>query len=31
MHGRDERMGVQAFSEGQTFLHLLVKDLAKPQ
>jgi acetylornithine deacetylase/succinyl-diaminopimelate desuccinylase-like protein len=31
MHGRDERMGVQAFYEGQTFLYLLVKDLAKPQ
>ncbi len=31
MHGRDERMGVQAFYEGQTFLYLLVKDLAKPE
>jgi acetylornithine deacetylase/succinyl-diaminopimelate desuccinylase-like protein len=31
MHGRDERMGVQAFYEGQTFLYLLVKDLAKQQ
>ncbi len=31
MHGRDERMGVQAFYEGQTFLYLLIKDLAKPQ
>ncbi len=28
MHGRDERMGVQAFYEGQTFLYQLVKDLA---
>ncbi|PZR75081.1 MAG: hypothetical protein DLM73_06155 [Chthoniobacterales bacterium] len=24
-HGRDERMGVQAFFEGQTFLYRLVK------
>lgn len=30
MHGRDERMGVQAFYEGQTFLYDLVKILAKP-
>jgi acetylornithine deacetylase/succinyl-diaminopimelate desuccinylase-like protein len=30
MHGRDERMGVQAFYEGQTFLYELVKQLAKP-
>lgn len=30
MHGRDERMGVQAFYEGQTFLYGLVKILAKP-
>ena len=29
-HGRDERMGVQAFYEGQTFLYELVKKLAKP-
>jgi acetylornithine deacetylase/succinyl-diaminopimelate desuccinylase-like protein len=28
-HGRDERMGVQAFYEGQTFLYDLVKILAK--
>ena len=28
-HGRDERMGVQAFYEGQTFLYELVKLLAK--
>lgn len=28
-HGRDERMGVQAFYEGQTFLFDLVKILAK--
>jgi acetylornithine deacetylase/succinyl-diaminopimelate desuccinylase-like protein len=27
-HGRDERMGVQAFYEGQTFLYDLVKALA---
>jgi acetylornithine deacetylase/succinyl-diaminopimelate desuccinylase-like protein len=27
-HGRDERMGVQAFYEGQTFLYELVKALA---
>jgi acetylornithine deacetylase/succinyl-diaminopimelate desuccinylase-like protein len=30
MHGRDERMSVQAFYEGQTFLYELVKILAKP-
>jgi acetylornithine deacetylase/succinyl-diaminopimelate desuccinylase-like protein len=30
MHGRDERMAVQAFYEGQTFLYQLVKDLALP-
>jgi len=30
MHGRDERMGVQSFYEGQTFLYDLVKILAKP-
>jgi acetylornithine deacetylase/succinyl-diaminopimelate desuccinylase-like protein len=29
MHGRDERMGVQAFYEGQQFLYELVKALAK--
>jgi acetylornithine deacetylase/succinyl-diaminopimelate desuccinylase-like protein len=29
MHGRDERMSVQAFYEGQTFLYELVKILAK--
>jgi acetylornithine deacetylase/succinyl-diaminopimelate desuccinylase-like protein len=28
-HGRDERMGVDAFYEGQTFLYELVKTLAK--
>jgi acetylornithine deacetylase/succinyl-diaminopimelate desuccinylase-like protein len=28
-HGRDERMGVQAFYEGQEFLYELVKQLAK--
>lgn len=28
-HGRDERMGVQSFYEGQTFLYELVKSLAK--
>jgi acetylornithine deacetylase/succinyl-diaminopimelate desuccinylase-like protein len=28
-HGRDERMGVTAFFEGQTFLYQLVKALAK--
>ena len=28
-HGRDERMGVQAFYEGQTFLYQLVKELSK--
>jgi acetylornithine deacetylase/succinyl-diaminopimelate desuccinylase-like protein len=27
-HGRDERMGVQAFYEGQTFLYELVKALS---
>jgi acetylornithine deacetylase/succinyl-diaminopimelate desuccinylase-like protein len=30
MHGRDERMSVQSFYEGQTFLYDLVKILAKP-
>jgi acetylornithine deacetylase/succinyl-diaminopimelate desuccinylase-like protein len=30
-HGRDERMGVTAFYEGQTFLYELVKALAKKQ
>jgi acetylornithine deacetylase/succinyl-diaminopimelate desuccinylase-like protein len=29
-HGRDERMGVEAFYEGQNFLYELVKTLAKP-
>jgi acetylornithine deacetylase/succinyl-diaminopimelate desuccinylase-like protein len=29
-HGRDERMGVTAFFEGQTFLYQLVKALAGP-
>jgi acetylornithine deacetylase/succinyl-diaminopimelate desuccinylase-like protein len=29
-HGRDERMGVQAFYEGQEFLYRLVKELATP-
>jgi acetylornithine deacetylase/succinyl-diaminopimelate desuccinylase-like protein len=28
-HGRDERMGVEAFYEGQNFLYELVKSLAK--
>jgi acetylornithine deacetylase/succinyl-diaminopimelate desuccinylase-like protein len=28
-HGRDERMGVESFYEGQTFLYELVKTLAK--
>jgi acetylornithine deacetylase/succinyl-diaminopimelate desuccinylase-like protein len=28
-HGRDERMGVDSFYEGQTFLYELVKTLAK--
>lgn len=28
-HGRDERMGVQSFYEGQTFLYELVKTLSK--
>ena len=30
VHGRDERMSVQSFYEGQTFLYDLVKVLAKP-
>ena len=30
MHGRDERMGVEAFYEGETFLYELVKALATP-
>ena len=30
MHGRDERMRVQSFYEGQTFLYELVKILSKP-
>ena len=29
-HGRDERLGVTSFYEGQTFLYELVKALAKP-
>lgn len=29
-HGRDERMGVTSFFEGQTFLYQLVKALSKP-
>ncbi len=29
-HGRDERMRVDAFFEGQEFLYRLVKDLARP-
>ncbi len=29
-HGRDERLGVQSFYEGQAFLYELVKILAKP-
>ncbi|HMF59362.1 MAG TPA: hypothetical protein VK595_03275, partial [Vicinamibacterales bacterium] len=28
-HGRDERMGVQAFYEGQAFLYELIKLLTK--
>ena len=31
MHGKDERMPVKSFYEGQTFLYELVKDLAGPQ
>jgi acetylornithine deacetylase/succinyl-diaminopimelate desuccinylase-like protein len=31
MHGRDERMSVDSFYEGQTFLYQLVKTLASPQ
>ena len=30
-HGRDERMPVQSFYEGQTFLYELVKTLSSPQ
>ena len=30
-HGRDERMSVRSFYEGQTFLYQLVKILASPQ
>jgi len=30
-HGRDERMSVKGFYEGQTFLYQLVKTLASPQ
>jgi acetylornithine deacetylase/succinyl-diaminopimelate desuccinylase-like protein len=29
-HGRDERLSVQSFYEGQAFLYDLVKDLSKP-
>ena len=29
MHGRDERMSVKSFYEGQTFLYELVKGLSK--
>jgi len=29
-HGRDERMSVTSFYEGQTFLYKLVKELSKP-
>jgi acetylornithine deacetylase/succinyl-diaminopimelate desuccinylase-like protein len=29
-HGRDERMSVQSFYEGQAFLYDLVRQLAKP-
>lgn len=29
-HGRDERMGVNSFYEGQAFLYELVKEVAKP-
>lgn len=31
MHGRDERMSVQSFYEGQTFLYDLVKRLSQPR
>jgi acetylornithine deacetylase/succinyl-diaminopimelate desuccinylase-like protein len=30
-HGRDERISIQSFYEGQTFLYRLVKALASPQ
>ena len=30
MHGRDERMGVKAFYEGQAFMYDLVKRLSTP-
>ncbi|MGH9693921.1 MAG: M20/M25/M40 family metallo-hydrolase, partial [Bryobacteraceae bacterium] len=30
-HGRDERISVESFYEGQTFLYRLVKALASPQ
>jgi acetylornithine deacetylase/succinyl-diaminopimelate desuccinylase-like protein len=30
-HGRDERMNVNSFYEGQAFLYQLVKDLSAPQ
>ncbi len=29
-HGRDERMSVKSFYEGQTFLYELVKALCRP-
>lgn len=29
-HGRDERLGVEAFHEGQDFLYRLVRALATP-
>jgi acetylornithine deacetylase/succinyl-diaminopimelate desuccinylase-like protein len=31
MHGRDERMLMRSFYEGQTFLYELVKALTEPQ
>ena len=30
IHGRDERLGVQSFYEGQAFLYELVKRLSTP-
>jgi acetylornithine deacetylase/succinyl-diaminopimelate desuccinylase-like protein len=30
-HGRDERISIQSFYEGQTFLYRLVKALASPR
>jgi acetylornithine deacetylase/succinyl-diaminopimelate desuccinylase-like protein len=29
MHGRDERMNVKSFYEGQTFLYELIKTLSR--